>query len=406
MALQVKVGTLTQPTSTGNQAVTGIGFQPKFILFFITNQAAIGNSVNLQKGYGMAISSSARASISVFGTNGSTLTSYAERYYHTSFCISLINVSSVVSQADFVSMDSDGFTINWTTVDSTQRIVGYIAVGGTDLSNVNILGKSLPAGTGNSAFTGMGFKPDMLFQLTALDASTGLNTQISSNIGFGVTPSNAHATSLNAQGVINTVSDSSETSDIFEAVNGTTFAVQASLVSMDSDGFTWNFASTISARLFSVLGGKGGNWKTNSFNQPSSTGNQAITGVGFKPTGLILMSANHPASATPTSGGRQSLGFTDGNNQICIWGGNKDAVGTTVNNTDIDNTQLIKMMTEAASPTVNAKATIVSFDNDGFTINWGSADATAREIVYLAFGNNTITAIPSQQQMALMGVGS
>jgi hypothetical protein len=33
------------------------------------------------------------------------------------------------AQADFVSMNSDGFTINWSTADSTQRKIGWIALG-------------------------------------------------------------------------------------------------------------------------------------------------------------------------------------------------------------------------------------------------------------------------------------
>jgi hypothetical protein len=38
------------------------------------------------------------------------------------------------------------------------------------------------------------------------------------------------------------------------------------------------------------------------------------------------------------------------------------------------------------TPTVDAEADFVSQDSDGFTINWGTADATARENLYFAFG--------------------
>jgi len=43
-------------------------------------------------------------------------------------------------------------------------------------------------------------------------------------------------------------------------------------------------------------------------------------------------------------------------------------------------------MTESASPTVNAAADHVSFDSDGQTINWTTADGTARQIIVLWIG--------------------
>jgi hypothetical protein len=38
------------------------------------------------------------------------------------------------------------------------------------------------------------------------------------------------------------------------------------------------------------------------------------------------------------------------------------------------------------NPTINAQADFVSFNSNGFTLNWTTADATARQILYWAIG--------------------
>jgi hypothetical protein len=48
------------------------------------------------------------------------------------------------------------------------------------------------------------------------------------------------------------------------------------------------------------------------------------------------------------------------------------------------------MSTPAAtgsSSTTEAQASLASLDADGFTLNWGTADATQREVLALAFGD-------------------
>jgi hypothetical protein len=44
------------------------------------------------------------------------------------------------------------------------------------------------------------------------------------------------------------------------------------------------------------------------------------------------------------------------------------------------------MMT-AGTPTTEAIADLVTLDSDGWTVNWTTADATAREILALAIGD-------------------
>jgi len=97
------------------------------------------------------------------------------------------------------------------------------------------------------------------------------------------------------------------------------------------------------------------------------------------------VSANNDAAQAHA---RASFGWATGTSERASWWlGETDNVSPTVASRNLDRTKLIKMMTEGASPTVQAAADHVSFDSDGQTINWTTADATARQIIVLWIGN-------------------
>ena len=50
--LSSKVGTFAANSGTGNQSVTGVGFMPKAVLFWITDQTSTGSSSNGRFGRG------------------------------------------------------------------------------------------------------------------------------------------------------------------------------------------------------------------------------------------------------------------------------------------------------------------------------------------------------------------
>ncbi len=113
--IQVKVGSFTCPGSTGNYSVTGVGFKPRYVEF--TMMRTIANSARSGIGwmdYNGNQGSSAWASD---GTNANT-------EYSVASCLLVINdVGTTVIQSAYVSMNSDGFTKNFTTVDTTYKIL-------------------------------------------------------------------------------------------------------------------------------------------------------------------------------------------------------------------------------------------------------------------------------------------
>jgi hypothetical protein len=83
-----------------------------------------------------------------------------------------------------------------------------------------------------------------------------------------------------------------------------------------------------------------------------------------------------------------------------IWLGANNGIGTV--GATLNRTNVIGMITEAA--TTNAIADFVSNDSDGFTVNWTTADATAREIIYFAAGS-TPAGTNKPKTFSMLGVG-
>lgn len=388
MALSAFVGSFTVPSSTGAKAVTGVGFQPKAVFFFGQRMSADGATSNSPNGdmlrfAGMATSSLAQGSVDTnddFSAVGLTASSQSTQ------CIRMRNALTVEQyKASFTSMDADGFTVGFSVANATAYVVNFLALGGTDLTNAKVISFSTATATGNQAVTGAGFQPDAVILIaseTTLQVCGPTLSVFTGTSARGSTSCQYDGTSVQYL----------RNDKVFAqpAGNGTTVRREADLVSLDSDGFTVNW-STVQAAGVTVfaLCLKGGSFKAGSITQKTSTGTQAYTGVGFQPTGLLFFShLNTSAAAVQTNRQAQMIGAVSGasNRAACVYSSNGWGVAAM-------NRAKCYVSRNDDNPTVlESDADYSSFDSDGFTLNYGTADATARQLVYLAVGNGAAAA--------------
>ena len=391
--LSTQYGSFTTNTATGTQAITGVGFQPKVVLFYSNIKGTSdGTATYATITYGVGISSTSRFYISSNSSDNVATSDTLSRHDNTK-CLGLGSVDGTVFiAADFVSQDADGFTINITTANVTTRVINYIALGGTDLTNVAIKEFDSATTTINQSVTGVGFQPDaeMFFTTGDNNAAPSNITLARTHIGFAISSTQRGAMSYTAQDAVNpsNVSRYQRTDKAIALTSyGEVLVHEADFVSQDADGFTINWTSAnTAARKYYALCLKGGQYKVGAFNQATATGNQSITGVGFQGSALLLASFN--AAATTSSIATMSNSFgaaTASTTRGGIWGGDVDAVSPTQTDRDVDRTKVIKTFT-AGTPTLTTAADFVSFDADGFTINNTTADATSREILYFVIG--------------------
>lgn len=393
MALSRFVGSFTTETGLGNKAYTGLGFQPKAVLFFVNGRASDGTDNNGTGGptshnYGFAIDSTHRFAV---GTGADDNGTVANTNHDNTKCVCVQNWANNNSRivADLVSMDADGFTLNYTTVNASAVVVNFIALAGADFSNAFIKEFQGATSTGNQALTGVGFKPDAIQLFSVYDATAAPHVGSSFyglNVGFGVSSSSRGAMSFKTDNATKDTCRQSA-SKVLTVASGTASTAalrEADLVSLDADGFTlnWTTVSAVADRIYAICF-QGPQFKVGSFNQKTTTGSQATTGAGFQPATLMLGSWHFATSAnTNTTQAHQSFGAgVDSSHRGTInW-----SIGTACLER-LSRTNILTIENNAASPSVQAEADLTSLDSDGFTLNWGTADATAREILYFAIG--------------------
>lgn len=242
------VANWTMPTSTGNKAVTGVGFQPDLVLHFHSGIATTGNAslANGEIGLG-AMGKNGNQWANHFLSLDNVATTDTQRTQLTDQTLAATDNSLAHSmKASYVSMDSDGFTTNFTTAPATAGKVDSLCLKGGSVK-VGSFNKSTGAAPVSQSITGLGFSPKGFFvasdqlatfaspaagALLGVGASDGTG-EISSWIGDqnGVSPSKVRGRMSNTK--------------IFSKTNNVdpTLEAEADITSLDTDGWTHNLST-------------------------------------------------------------------------------------------------------------------------------------------------------------------
>lgn len=393
MALNTKAGVFSLNTATGAQSVTGVGFTPKIVFFLpMPDTADITIDVaNYHQIMGVAVSAAQQGYVEGSSVNGQTTTD-SQRDFSVTKIFTVYDTpgsSTVDYQATFVSMDSDGFTINIDNAPPAAYRVGYLALGGADLTNVAV-GTFTPTNTlGDKTITGVGFTPDTLMLLTT-NQSLGVNNDMSVTVGFtdGITQA---STSTWDDDTLATSDTRSEDAVVIHDSEATALNPQEhrrlSFVSFDVDGFTLNqdIAPTTS-RPFLYVAMKGAQVAVGNFQLANSVTTTTVTGAGFQPKAGIFMSICHTVlGAGNINDAQYSYGFaTRSDEQFVAAGWSDDNAAVSINSHLSHDDFMYRKINAFGS--VNEAATFSSWGVDGFSVSVDPALATGSFVHYLLFG--------------------
>jgi len=395
MSLLAKKGTFTLPTS-GSIVETGVGFQPKALMMWCTRVTAAGYAVDQGVTFGMATAPTTNIVSASTYSEDNVGTINSVQYIRNTSCLAVIVRSGGINIVKVIltltSFDSDGFTLNCSGGSDSLFIVHYLALGGTDLTDAWAGQITSPTVASSVGYTDPGFQPDLLLVVSpgSMTAATQTSTPGSK---FGIGAADASLNQFTSFAVENSAIPTDlhslqKAEFIHTLANAGTDSCVANLTSMDPTGFTLNWSTAqATARYFNILALKGGSYKVVADTQKTSTGTQAKTGIGFTPKALMLFGANLPSSASVDATlASTSVGASDGTTEGGVWTGSTDNVSTTDNNSA---TVTDKILRHATNPsTTNAEADLSSFDSDGYTLDWTTADATAREFISVVFGSS------------------
>jgi len=397
---QVKKGTFQKITTTGSQTVSGVGFQPKTVIFWWTRQTSYGELAAVHIGYGFAsYYDGAYQNCGVaFASDDAAASSNAGRRRSATYCIIILSSGTPVmsAQASVTAFGSDGFTLNWQTNENRADIIHYIALGGTTLTNVKAGSFTLQASTGLQDVTTVGFQPNFVMFLWTYSEAVDTDTS-HAEIGMGFAKS-----SIKRGAIVANSEDGRATMDTWQQQRTdsciltltASSGAQNAIVDFSqflSNGFQINIitAPSVSTAIF-YLALSGGNYDVGSFNSPATTGTQDITTVGFLPKLLILATQGRTSGTAIGSTSELAFGGAISSSERgCTWFEDPDALADSDNEQESLNTIVIQWRDRTAADTftLRGSADFVQFLSNGFRLNWTSVDANGREVIYVAFGD-------------------
>ena len=141
MGVSVYQNTFAKRSGDGTQTITGIPFQPKAVIFWSAGMTGTSFVEGVSSCVGFSD-----------GTDGMSVYATSNDNVGTSDCLTATNFSGGTTAialvdttgtnfdgtADLTAFTSDGFDLTWTNSTATTYTIHYMAIGGTDITNVKV----------------------------------------------------------------------------------------------------------------------------------------------------------------------------------------------------------------------------------------------------------------------------
>ena len=404
MTVQFKAGIFQKISGLGAQSVTGVGFLPKLLGFVATstNLNTFQSETTVLYGFASSTGTSKQRSFGI-GNEDNVNRELARSHWHTATIWSDSQSGSSFNQlAILFTFNSDGFTIFFNSNSGVDWQISYIAIGGNDISNVDVGHFVAPSSTGIASTT-VGYKPDLCFLLGTNHTSDNSARSDRASFCFGafnaageqgvtsvITVDNAYLPMKTAR-----YQRTNKCLAMFSTTSTSTITHEASFSSMNSTGFSLNYNKAAgSGKRVLYVAIKGVNSKIGSLNSPTNEDDsvQTISGLGLTPRGLILLSDGNESSTSIRDHLRHSIGAGNtANSRWANWAGERDGVSLSITASRIDNNQIMRISTEqssASQSTTQALASLASLASGAFTLNWTTFDTGhAYQVIYIAIAD-------------------
>lgn len=416
-ALSAKAGSFNITTqAAGNTVVvTGVGFLPKALVLWWSGRtestdATGGATINGGFGFSdgtndrvvgwLIVDAAANADTDRFGRADAIVLSGN----HTT--------PSVDGRASLQTFDSDGFTALIDDAFPTDFRVSFLALGGSDLTNVSAFSWTTRITVGDDAVTAPGFQPDATVIAAGWHTAVPfaeVRARMSIGLVAGATPANAILAFDDRDNVATMVSTSYCRAGDAAArltVGANPINMRGRISAWTATGFTFTWDEVDgAANIMFGLALKGGNYLVGDLlTQTNTTTDIVETGFGFAPTGALLLSASRAQSAsdTSTSHNAGSIGAwnsTTSRSAQAWW--DQDAVADSESATLIEHDEVYGNIDSADA--MEGLMDIKSVESNGFTNIMDDADPAQSYVAYLAFGDAAAAAV--RLRRPLLGVG-
>ena len=348
---------------------------------------------------GMGAATATQQGAAVTRASNAVATSVVTKGMRDDACIIYIT-GTIQGRASLTSMDADGFTLTidqqFTSLPNLR--VGYLALGGSDLTDAAVYAFRSKGTTGADAHTGIGFQPEsaLFFHAGVTNASLpSVENAGFSGFGAAVSSTQRACLAMNDRTSVNP-SDGGSYGYGAEAIAGVSGAAgsavshRADFTSFDEDGFTLNWTEAGAQVWILAVLLAGVDFAVGSSATRTDTTEFSVTGLGFRPKALVFGSHMQVESTQDTSqaGVALSLGVaTSATQRIAFGSRSADNVSPT-QCSRVSRDDAVAVTLDDSGATVG-RMDVVSMDEDGFTLVMDDADPTANFFWYWAIGGGT-----------------
>lgn len=409
-------GSFTKSSTVTTQAITGLGFQASCIIFFSagnTSSATWQAGVKQMAGFWSPFGGGYSVCAAIEDAAG---TSNTARYFADE-ALNFVTNSGAVESLGHLTIDADGFTVDWTTnTAATGYVVNYIAFTASEAPLSQTINWNMPT-SGDAVVTGLTWEPNLVFHLHAGAVTAALPAGATgAAFGFGCMGPNA-TDSVGA----------TETGQWFQSMfsldnSGTTFSfsnfssplgvsvskgcmdglsstggptLRATFQSFDSGGFTLNFithpsgAFNAASLCLQVPDAWVGSFTKSTAAAPVT---QTVkSGLSFNP-GLALYATTSKTSGTGTSGLRASIAARD-TATSSVSTAVQDQYGAGTSNAHSYSSDYLQIANNDTQ-TITAVG-VPSFPGSGaLTVNWTTNDANGTVIGFVTMASVSVPPVP------------
>jgi hypothetical protein len=408
-------GVLTVGTGAANTVYSAVGlpFQPKAVILFWNGRSSDINAngeADIRQGFGFATSATDRRCVGSQRDHANAAIA-SDRVHRNDACVVSLDVAGAVNGlADFNGFTAYGFDLIIDQQFGAAMTVGFLALGGDSLTNVQTGQFQEPGATGNAAVTGVGFQPDCVLFCSAGITTAPNATAAEGHMMFGAAVSSSQRFVVVGGSDDAPGSSSSDTARygiasecialLTEAGTPITLDARADFVSMDADGFTLNWLERAGSRYVFYLALRGGRYRVDNFLSQTSLTTVSESGYEARPRGLLVLSAcsGESTADTPVAHDELSVGAwgdvdDELASQLVLSVLDKDASGTQDCGTAIRYGACYLNQSTAATIAVEGDGAISALANDGFTFNQTDADPAQNMLFVVVFMDGSGTAL-------------
>ncbi len=386
------VYTVAAATSTGTQDLTlsGLGFTPKAVIITASSDAGDGTEqTDVQYCIGMSDGTTTKAKAVGIEDNVST-NGDATRYAQNDLIVipGATSPAAMLGRATFTSFIADGVRVNWSVAppSATQLHIqvfggdGLLAHVDTEFSNTIETDVEV---------TGAGFTPDAIVTAAVLNGTASASIAYLT-VGMASTAENQQCYALNGTTSTTTQCAFSQVRPYFAGagINETmnTFAVFSHFT---DDGFVYDREGPGSHSFAYMLLASARPIYAGGYDAPTSpTTSQAHTGFGFRPQSVFMWATPFTTDDTGSTVDPESIALSthlfDADRAYSINIATEDAADPTDAWTRWDSQALLSY---GSDRTLHQDAEFVSFDADGFTLNYSTGFSGQRWIVLALAGD-------------------